>query len=304
MTRILLTGATGFIGRHCLPVLAGSGYEIHATYSRTPIDTVEGITWHQTDLLQPELPRRLMERVQPTHLLHLAWNVTPGVYWSSSENIRWLQASLEVIRAFAEIGGQRLVVAGTCAEYNWSYGYCREEITPLAPATLYGACKHALHLTLAAYAQQMQMSLAWGRIFLLYGPYEYPSRLVSSAIRSLLQDKPALCTHGRQIRDFLHVADVASALSMVLLSDITGPVNIGSGEAVTIATVVQIIAQHLDRTALVHLGAVAAPVDDPPLLVADVRRLNEIGWKPRFDLQSGLHHTIDWWRDVLKEKER
>ena len=151
-----------------------------------------------------------MAEVEPTHLLHLAWNAEPGRYWTTPENLAWVQASLALYRAFAAGGGRRAVFAGTCAEYDWSRAaVCREDETPLAPATLYGAAKQGLGSTLCAHGAEHGPSTAWGRVFFLYGPREHPQRLVPAVVRGLLARERVAVTHGRQVRDFMHVADVA-----------------------------------------------------------------------------------------------
>ena len=201
----------------------------------------------------------LIERVKPTHLLHLAWYVPPGKYWTSLENVRWLQASMDLLIEFAAAGGQRVVSAGTCAEYSWTKGdgICREDETPLEPASLYGASKDALRRMQEALARQFGFSQAWGRIFFPYGPGEPDGRLVPSVIRSVLAGEPARCSHGRQVRDFMYVDDVARAFAVVLDSAIEGPVNIGTGEGVTIAEVAQAAAEAAGRPDLLQLGALA-----------------------------------------------
>ena len=300
MRKVLLTGATGFIGRHCLPALLKSGYEVHATFARAPLDGFDGVRWHQSDLLAVEQVRSLVDEVRPTHLLHFAWVVTPGAFWSSPDNFRWVQASLELLQCFAANGGQRAVMAGTCAEYNWKYGYCVEGVTPLEPSTVYGTCKHALHAMQEALAAQSGLSAAWGRIFFPYGPHEYASRLIPSVIHALLQHEEARCSHGRQIRDFLYVGDVAEAFVALLGSEVEGAVNIASGAPVTLKEIIEWLAQRLDCADLVRLGALAAPPDEPPLLVADVRRLREeVGWQPRSSLEQGLDQTLAWWKTHL-----
>lgn len=304
MKRVLLTGANGFIGRHCLQPLCSRGFEVHAVDIRVPKESDTTVHWHQVDLTDPKQVLELVSGVQPTHLLHFAWFAEPGEYWISLENTRWVQASLDLLQAFALYGGQRVVMAGTCAEYDWRHGYCSEAVTPLAPTTLYGICKHSLQLMLIAYSERTGLSAAWGRVFFLYGPHERPERLVSSVIRSLLQGEPARCSHGNQIRDFLHVEDVAGAFVALLESKVEGAVNIASGLPVALKEVIAQIAEELGRQSLIRLGAVPMSANEPRLLVADASRLtNEVGWAPGYDLSLGLRQTIDWWKSrVVGEK--
>lgn len=297
MKRVLVTGATGFIGRHTLAALLAVGYEVHAATIEPPLAESSGVFWHHADLLDAHQVPDLLAAVRPSHLLHFAWYATPGRYWIASENLQWVQASLALLQAFTQVGGQRIVMAGTCAEYDWNYGFCSEAITPLAPRTLYGVCKHTLQMILSNYTRDNHISSAWGRIFFLYGPHERPERLVPMVIRSLLRNEPALCSHGNQVRDYLHVQDAASAFVGLLDSPVTGPVNIASGQAVRLKDMIYAIAAKTDQTKLVRLGAIPAPSEEPPFLVADVRRLHdEVGWQPHFDLTTGINQTIDWWR--------
>lgn len=294
--RILITGATGFIGRHSLPILLARGHEVHAV-GRHPTAADE-VVWHRVNLLEPGCASRLVRDVKPTHLLHLAWVTTPGKYWSASENLNWVQASLELMLGFAEAGGRRAVCAGTCAEYDWRFGYCSEDVTPLRPATLYGASKAGLQLVLELFARERGISLAWGRIFFPYGPHEAGERLLPSVINGLLRREKVPCTPGDQVRDFMYVRDVADALVALLESDVAGAVNVASGEPIAIRQLVTLVAERLNGLELVQFGALPVRDNDPPLLVADVRRLmNEVGWRRRYSQGDGLNQTIDWWRE-------
>jgi nucleoside-diphosphate-sugar epimerase len=308
LKRVLVTGAGGFIGRWSVAPLLAKGYEVHAVLSggasRTIPAELHGATVQVADLLREPEADALLERVVPTHLLHFAWIATPGMYWQSAENFRWLAASQHLLRRFRALGGVRAVMAGSCVEYDWSKGgVCEERSSPLADAaglSPYATAKIALQKSLAEFAGEEQLSAAWGRIFFQYGPFEHPDRLVPSVIRHLLMNQEALCTHGRQIRSFLHVADVGAAFAGVLDSEIQGPVNIGSDDRIALADLIERIARQIGRPDLIRLGARIPPTEEPPLLVPDIHRLrDEVPWQPRFTLAAGLTDTIAWWREHL-----
>jgi nucleoside-diphosphate-sugar epimerase len=300
MKRLLITGASGFVGSHCLAPLLARGYEVHAvsTGPHAPAGAPSEVRWHQADLLDPRQAVGLVRRVRPTHLLHLAWVVAPGTYRTSPLNWQWANASLTMLEAFAAHGGRRAVMGGSCAEYGSPPGVCVEHETPLCPRTLYGASKSALSLMLPVLARQVGVeSAAWARMFYLYGPGEHPSRLVPSVIRALSQGEPMPCTHGEQVRDFLYVADAADALAAVLDSSVAGPVNVASGQPISLRTLLSSIGAQLGRPELLRFGERSAPPDEPPRLVADVTRLaRDVGWTPGVSLEDGLRRTIAWWR--------
>jgi nucleoside-diphosphate-sugar epimerase len=296
MKRVLVTGASGFIGRHSLPHLTARGFEVHAVAHRGLRPECPGTVWHLGDLLDDTSIRELLAEIVPTHLLHFAWYAEPGKYQQSEDNLHWCQAGIDLVRAFAASGGRRAVFAGTCFEYDFAYGYCSEVLTPCVPSTRYGASKLALAQLVTRFPPA-GISTAWGRIFHLYGPCEYPSRLVPSVILSLLKGEPARCSHGRQIRDFLHVDDVAAAFAAILDSEAEGIVNIGSGEPVALRTVASAIAEALDAKDRIDFGAFPSSLNDPLILIPNVSRLrDELGWTPGWSLHHGIVDAIDWWR--------
>lgn len=303
MKKVLLTGATGFIGRHCLSSLLTRGFEVHAVSSGEELkDAPPEVRWHKADLLNSSQVEELTGQIKATHLLHAAWYAVPGKYWTSLENIRWVKASLELMQAFAHNNGRRAVMVGSCAEYDWRYGYCSEDVTPLAPQTLYGVCKHSLRMMLESFSRERGLSAAWGRIFFLYGPHEPEERLVASVTRSLLKGERARCSHGKQVRDFLYVKDVADALAALLDSSVEGAVNVASGQPVALSTIIQTIAEKIGLADSVEFGVIESPMSEPPLIVGNVGRLrDEVCWRQRYDLQMGVDETIRWWRHRLNE---
>ena len=301
MKKVLITGASGFIGRNCLNGLVRLGYEVNAV-TVDPINEVDSvIRWHRANLLNVKEIKKLTAQVKATHLLHFAWYSEPKKYWNSEENFKWGKASQELLEGFYSNGGRRVVMAGTCAEYDWQYGNCFEISTPILPKTIYGKCKHSLQVALENFSKETGLSSAWGRIFYLYGPNEHPKRLVSSVIISLLKGKPALCSHGSQIRDFLYVQDVASAFVALLESNTRGVLNIASGVPLTLKEVICKIGEKLGRQELIRFGSIVLLRDDPPILIADVKKLKEeVGWRPKFGIDKGLDQTIKWWKENLK----
>jgi nucleoside-diphosphate-sugar epimerase len=238
--------------------------------------------------------------VRPTHLLHLAWYTAPRLYWSSDRNLDWLAASLRLLRAFAAAGGRRAVVTGTCAEYDPSEGVCSEATTPRRPGSLYGVCKNALHDVALAHSAGAGYSVAWARLFYVYGPGEPATRLVPAVVQGLLEDRPVELSHGRQRRDFLFVGDVAAALARLLGSDFEGAVNVGSGDAMAARAMVDAIVERVGRPGDMRFGACETAAAEPPLIVADTTRMRtEVGWTPAIALDEGIDATVSWWRDRL-----
>ena len=296
MSRVLVTGATGFIGRGALAPLLAAGHEVHAVSTRpAPAWSPAGVTWHEADLLTSA---GVVAAVSPARLLHFAWDAEPGRFWTSEANLSWVAASLGLLREFAACGGERAVLAGTCAEYAWQREtHCSEGATPLHPATLYGAAKHALHVLAAAHARQHGYSLAWGRIFFAFGPHEDPRRLGGSVASALAAGRPAETSSGAQIRDFLYAPEVAGAFVALMESGVEEAVNVASGRPVALRELVGALAAASGRPELLRLGARATNAQEPDVLTADVGRLrDDVGWQPSRSLEDAARETLRWWQ--------
>jgi len=303
--RVLVTGAAGFIGSHLTRRIACDDVSVWAVTS--PGESTErlrgvpdGVSVVPADLRDARAVDELVSAARPDCAVHLAWYLTPGKFWTAPENLDCVAMSLSLVEALARRGCKRLVGVGTCFEYDSDYGLLSENLTPCRPSSLYGVSKNATREILEAYCRQAAMQFAWARIFHLYGPAEAEARLVPSVILALLKGQEARCTHGEQIRDYLHVEDVASALWAIAKSGFCGPVNVGSGQPVKVREIVRTIARYLGREKDVAFGALPSDPQEPPLLLADVRRLaGEIGWKPALTLEEGVARTCEWWRGRL-----
>lgn len=302
MTRVLLTGASGFVGSHMARHLVQEGHEVYALVrDRSDMsrlhDVQESLHLVWGDLLDGEAVAQAIALARPEACLHVAWYAEPGVYLRSPLNIQYIGASLALATKLAEAGCRRMVVAGTCAEYDASYGYL-SETTPTGPVTLYAASKVALQTVLAKLAEQIELSVAWARIFYIYGPRENPKRFVPDIITTMLRGEPTRTTLGEQVRDYVHVEDVASGLWALAQSDLDGVVNLGTGVPVTNRQIVEQVGRILNRPDLVKLGDMPYRAGDPMFICADNHLIRErTGWRPKYDIGSGLRHTIDWWRE-------
>ena len=299
MKRVLLTGGSGFIGRNTIYYLLEKGYEVHIVYRNKILkEYTDYAEWHHCDLLNYRMQRILLNKISPTHLLHFAWEATPNVYKTSKENLNWVSATEHLLINFTKSGGYRAVIAGTCFEYDWKFKLCKEKLTPLKPTTLYGECKKNMQQIAEQLLYKNMLSIAWGRIFFLYGPYENKSRLVASVINSLLKGNPALCSHGNQTRDFMFVKDISSAFVSLLDSDVESTINIASGVPVKLKDVINMIAKKIGWEDLVKLGAIPTSDNEQSIIIADTSRLNnELEWFPKYTLSKGLEETINWWKN-------
>lgn len=278
--------------------LRDSGASLHAV-SRHRADVVGCCEWHSCDLLEEGASRALLASVRPDCVIHLAWYVDHGKFWSAQENKAWKRATLKLARAAAEAGARRFVATGTCYEYDWPDAEpCDERTTPVADHTLYDRMKNETRLDLEALCTENEMSFSWARLFFLFGPYEAPERLVASVARALSSNKPAACSTGRVVRDFMDVRDAGAAIAALALSNVEGPVNIGSGQPLTVAELVTRLAELSGRPHLLKLGALPDREGEPSFIVARTKRLvEEVGYKTSHDLDEGLKNALSFWRE-------
>ena len=296
MIKVLVTGASGFIGRQVLPRLVKQGLEVHALSSKTKLPSDKTIQWHHCDLFNTSQVTSLFHQLKPRYLLHLAWVTEHGIYWQSAENYCWVQASLYLLNCFQKNGGERVVSAGSCAEYDWRYGYCVEDVTPCLADNAYASCKISMQSLQQAFAETHQLSQAWGRIFFLFGSDESPRRLVPYIVNTLLQRQIVTCNDDCLLRDFLYVEDAADAFVTLLTSEVQGIVNIASGQPLAIGELTVKIADSLGQynKNMIHFNYHKS---EASMVVANTQKLSEqVNWKPSYSFDEALDKTINWWR--------
>jgi nucleoside-diphosphate-sugar epimerase len=305
--RVFVTGASGFIGSHVVKALVNSDHTVLGLV--LPGDSVWRLSevLDRVELLKGDL-RQLasiqndLQSWQPEACIHLAWYAEPRKYLHSRENLASMQESLDLLCTLYEIGCEHFIGAGTCAEYEMKSGLLAEnDLTN--PETLYAATKLSFKLIGEQIARQYRKQFTWGRIFYLYGSHEDSRRLVPAAILKLINGEAFETSPGEQVRDFLHVEDVANAFVVMMEQKISGTYNICSSEPVSVKTLLNTIGRLLARPDLLHYGALPYREWEPMYICGNNDRLKSIGWRPRFHIQSGLENVIPWWK-INQEQHR
>ncbi len=290
--KVLLTGASGYLGRHVLKALEMQGIETVCAQHRTPFISQTGEVL-SANLLSPDGALELVTHANATHLLHLAWYVKQGKYWNSPQNFEWVQASIRLVDAFCRQGGKHVVVAGTCAEYDWDYGFMQEGVTPYNPHTPYGICKNATRQLLQSMCDLHNVRLAWGHVFFPFGIDESLGRLIPSLIQVFRGQIPAFGVNNEAIRGMLPVTDAAQAFVRLLQHpQAYGAYNICSGIPTRVDEIVELIAAELHADSSLVLQLPSSRSSDPSMLLGNNQRLRSIGWSMESSLKKCLQQTI------------
>jgi nucleoside-diphosphate-sugar epimerase len=290
MKKVLVTGATGLIGKYSLKPLLDLGFEVYATSAKKS-GMENGVNWINADLLDLAQIKEIFDSVKPEYLLHFAWDTTPGSYLESDLNYKWLDSSLEMLKQFKSNDGKRAVFAGTCFEYDFTDEPLNETKTPVNPKTTYAKCKNNLRISAEKFAKENVLSFGWGRIFYVFGEGENENRLVPKVIKKLSNSEEMNFSVGYLVKDYMFASDIASAFVKFLDSKVEGCVNICTSEPITIKELVMTIAKKLNATNLVKFED--KPSTEAKIIVGDNTRLKkEVGFIPEYPLSSALNKMI------------
>jgi nucleoside-diphosphate-sugar epimerase len=293
--KILVTGATGFIGSAFAKLAVARGHEVGGMMLPTEsppahVPVSDRMVWIRGVLAN--LPWEKIEAFRPEACVHFAWIATPGVYLESPENERHLEWSLDLARRLKGIGVRQFVGAGTCIEYQITDAPLNEDRTPVNPTTLYARCKNALRETLEAEAIRDGSHFAWGRVFYPYGVGEHPARLCSSIIQKLGRDEKILLKTPHSTKDYIYITDLAAAFLAVIEKRFRGTINLGTGAGVSVREIALRLATLMDKPGLIEEAN--PPQPDPfPFVVADAGKLKSLGWQPAMGLKNGLARLVE-----------
>lgn len=268
--RILLTGATGFVGRHILAALCKADIDLllvvrDSSESCLPLASVVEVL-RTRDLFKESAEWWAAVCQGVDIVIHAAWYAESGEYMKSPKNFDCLAGTLQLASGCVKAGVQRFVGIGSCSEYDVRFGNLSID-TPLSPTTPYAGAKAATFLALSTLLPQQGIEFAWARLFYLYGEGEDARRLVPYLHSRLSEGKVAELTSGTQVRDFLDVAHAGERISELALANATGPYNICSGQAKTVRALAEQIADKYGRRDLLQFGKRGESHFDPPYVV-------------------------------------
>ena len=292
---MVVTGAQGFLGRKVLARLAQQGHQLVAV-DRNPVVNrpLDGVTYHVSDLSDPEtLLPGAFEGLGPFVLVHLAWDMRrpDAAYHIQASQVSLLAGLLD---AWGSEGLHYLIAPGSAQEYGAQNGVLQESMSPREPLTPYGWAKHSACSMAASWAERTGVGLLWLRPFIVYGPEQTGAMLVPYAIRQALSKQPADFTDGEQLRDFVFVDDVVSAIVSGVERQLAGLniVNLGGEEPVRVRDVLSEVARLYDAEGLWRFGARPRRQGEPEIQVADISRAkNLLDWRPTVPWREGLHRV-------------
>ena len=308
--RVLITGATGFVGSNLTRRLHAQGEEIAVlmrlqSSSDRVADIIRDLKIFKGDVSDASKVRRAMSTFRPNLVYHIA---AAGASPGHNDNDRTIMlksnflGSWNVVCSAQEVGVKRVIYTGTSGVYKDSNAPISENDT-LAPKTMYAVSKIAAWFLSEAVLRDTRTSIVNIRLFTPFGPWEEQTRLIPYVINKAINNEPILLTSGKQARDFIYVDDVVDALIAAGNSDCDSQIiNIGSGKVVTIKDVVNIIIKLVGSKSETLFGALPHRKNEIWEVCANVERaMSVLDWIPQTSLIDGLQKTINWIRRSLSD---
>ena len=271
MKHILLTGASGFVGRQIAKALIDRAHHVTLVMRPAGLEKSgllgENISAIETrDVFGEDFVWWCRQLEGIDTVIHSAWYVEPGKYLDSPINIDCVAGTLPLAEACVEAGVGQFIGIGTCFEYHLPNGAI-DENARVGPVTLYAAAKLALFYQLQRRFAGTQTALTWARLFYLHGEGENPARLFPTLHRKLSSGEPMHLSSGDKTRDFLDVRDAGRLIAALAETGQAGIANICSGKAVTIRQVAEQIADLYGRRDLLEFGTATVHPRDPETVV-------------------------------------
>jgi nucleoside-diphosphate-sugar epimerase len=305
--RVLVTGATGFVGACLTRRLLGMGHEIHAFARQTAnrwriVDIVPHIVVHDVDLRNAHAVRQAVAAIRPEKVFHLA---TYGGF-TFQRDIDAIYAAnftgtVNLVHSCEKVGFDCFIHTGSSSEYGIKT-VPMKETDLLEPLGDYAVSKAAATQFCRSEALQKGLPIATLRVFSPYGPWDDPQRLIPYVLASLLNGTAPALSSPVSVRDYVFINDVVDSYLAVMDAPIVaGEIyNVGSGVQTGIGVVVDRIVSALDNGILPRWGTESPRRPEPAVWVADTAKMKtHFNWEATTCLEDGLQQTIGWMRENL-----
>lgn len=291
----VVTGSEGFLGRKVVQALSGTGCQILAA-DRVPHrgEAGPGVTYHQADLSDPSslLPETF--RSAPFSLIHLAWDMRRyDGYQIQGEQIRQFSSLLDY---WSGSRIERIMGMGSAEEYGHMSGKLSEHSRPEFPLSPYGWAKRASRDLAQSWSLRTGIPVTWMRPFIMYGEGQKGDMVIPYALDCVKNRKTADFSDGLQRRDFVFIDDVVDAMMIAIGQKPTGfnEFNLGRGEEVAVADIINAIAEMLDGVGYIKLGSRPRRIGEPDVQVADSQRaLQNLGWEAKTPWRDGIRRVCE-----------
>ena len=284
--KILITGGNGFIGRPILDLLKSKDIEVCVIGRHRP-ENFEGF-FLEVDILKISQIEifKILNKIKPTHLIHLAWYTEYGKFWNAEENISWIYKTISLIKIFCEVGGKCVIATGSCAEYSWDTSEKLRENSKCEPKTLYGVTKNVTRQLASQICSQAGVSLAWCRIFFPYGPGDNDKKFIPLLKNIVNNSKDQFKINQPGLRDFLHINDIAEAIFTILDKNSDGIINICSGIPYDLNNLMFKVLKYKKLNLKNNNLSFSYNKKNMINIVGNNQILTELGWKAKTDLYS------------------
>lgn len=303
MKRIIITGASGFVGNNLARRLLREGHEVHLLLRRGHKswrlkDILDNVKVHLVDLHDKETLTSVMHRICPHWIFHLA---AYGAYSSQNDLIRMahtnILGTINLVEACLKTGFEAFVNTGSSSEYGFR-DHAPHETEWLEPNSHYAITKASATLYCRYTGQKNRVPITTLRLYSVYGPYEEPTRLMPTLIREGLNKKLPPLVNPDVARDYVHVDDVCEAYLLATSAPGREPgavYNVGTGVQTTIREVVEVARRVLNISAIPKWGSMKDRIWDTHIWIADNRSIkNNLGWHPKHNFEAGFRKMVAW----------
>lgn len=311
-TPILITGASGFVGanllRRLIQKMPAKNINILLRKNSNTWrinDLLKKVSVHFVDLLSQPQTDKVLEKLKPKTIFHLA---THGAYPYQQNEKEIIDTNIictfNLMQACFKVGFDSFINTGTSSEYGMNMQPMKED-DKLIPMTAYGTSKAWATLYCQYLALAQKAPIASLRLFGVYGFYEPQGRLIPNVILSLLKKEQAVLIAPDFVRDFVFVNDVINAYLMAAEQKISGIFNIGSGTQTSLKDIFYLIKNIIGIDIEPIYAKNADCSFDQNRRIADMTlAVKNLGWKPKTNLESGLQKTVDWFEDNISLYEK